>query len=49
MQIYKELRKNQVAILKKAGSDTLYTRKVFAAVCVLASSEAGRSVWRTRQ
>jgi hypothetical protein len=44
MQVYRELRKNQAAILKKAGSDTLYTKKVFAAVCVLASSEGDRIV-----
>ena len=44
MQIYKGLRKNQAAILKEAGSDTLYTRRVFADVCVVASSEADRIV-----
>jgi len=44
MQIYKALRKNQAAILKKAGTDTLYTRRVFTDVCVLASSEADRIV-----
>jgi len=44
MQIYRELRKNQAAILKKAGSDTLYTRKAFVAVCVLASSEADKII-----
>jgi hypothetical protein len=44
MQIYRALRKNQAAILKKAGTDTLYTRRVFADVCVLASSEADRIV-----
>jgi hypothetical protein len=44
MQIYRRLRKNQAAILKKAGSDTLYTRRIFADVCVLASSEADRVV-----
>jgi hypothetical protein len=44
MEIYKELRKNQAAILKESGSDTLYTRRVFADVCVVASSEADRIV-----
>ncbi len=44
MQIYRALRKNQAAILKKTGSDTLYTRGVFADICVLASSEADRIV-----
>lgn len=31
MQIYRGLRKNQAAILKEAGSKTLYTKRVFAA------------------
>ncbi len=44
MQIYRGLRKNQAAILKGAGSDTLYTRRVFADICVVASSEADRIV-----
>jgi hypothetical protein len=44
MQIYKGLRKKQAAILKKSGSDTLFTRRVFADVCVAASSEADRIV-----
>ena len=44
MQIYRGLRKNQEAILKKSGSDTLFTRRVFADVCVVASSEADRIV-----
>jgi hypothetical protein len=44
MQIYKGLRKKQAAILKEAGSDTLYTRRVFVDVCVAASSEADRTV-----
>src|SRR5580704_14420428 len=44
LQIYRALRKNQAAILKKTGSDTLYTRRVFADVCVLASSEEDRIV-----
>jgi hypothetical protein len=35
MQIYKGLRKKQAAILKEAGSDTLYTRRVFVDVCWL--------------
>src|SRR5260370_2693634 len=38
MQIYRRLRKNQAAILKDAGSDTRSTRRVFANVCVEASS-----------
>jgi len=41
MEIYRELRKKQAATLKKAGSDTLYTGRVFADICV-AASEAGR-------
>ena len=44
MQVYRELRRNQAAILSASGSDTLYTRKVFADVCVVASSEADRIV-----
>ena len=44
MQVYRELRRNQAAILSAAGSDTLYTRRVFADVCVVASSEAYRIV-----
>ena len=44
MQIYRGLRKNQAAILKGAGSDTLYTRRAFADICVVASSEADRIV-----
>lgn len=43
-QIYKKLRKSQPAILKRAGSGTLYTRKVFGEICVAASTEAGRVV-----
>jgi len=44
MQIYRVLRKNQAAILKAAGSGTLYTRRVFTDLCVAASSEADRVV-----
>ena len=44
MQIYKALRKNQAVIVKESGSDTLYTRRVFTDVCVVASSEADRIV-----
>jgi hypothetical protein len=44
MQIYKDLRKKQAVILKKAGSKTLYTGRVFADFCVAASSEAERTV-----
>jgi hypothetical protein len=44
MQIYKGLRRNQADILKEAGSNTLYSRRVFAGVCVVASSEADRIV-----
>lgn len=44
MTIYRRLRKNQAAILEAAGSDTLYSRRVFLDVCVLASSEADRIV-----
>jgi hypothetical protein len=43
-QIYKGLRRNQTDILKEAGSNTLYTKRVFAGVCVVASSEADRIV-----
>jgi hypothetical protein len=43
-QIYRGLRKNQAAILKEAGSNTLYTRRVFIDLCVVASSEADRIV-----
>ena len=44
LRIYRRLRKNQPAILKRAGSGTLYTRRVFGDVCVAASTEAGRVV-----
>jgi hypothetical protein len=44
MQIYRELRKNQAAILKEAGSDTPYTKRVFTDFCMVASSEAERIV-----
>lgn len=44
MRIYKGLRKNQAAILKEAGSKTLYTKRVFTDLCVMASSEADRIV-----
>jgi hypothetical protein len=44
MQIYRGIRRNQATILKEAGSDTLYTKRVFADVCVVASSEADRTV-----
>lgn len=44
LQIYRRLRKSQPAILKRAGSGTLYTRRVFGDVCVAASTEAGRAV-----
>lgn len=44
LQIYIRLRKSQPAILKKAGSSTLYTRRVFGDVCVAASTEAGQVV-----
>jgi hypothetical protein len=44
MQIYRGLRKNQAAILREAGSDTLYTKRVFVDACVVASSEADRIV-----
>jgi hypothetical protein len=43
-QSYKGLRRNQTDILKEAGSNTLYTKRVFAGVCVVASSEADRIV-----
>ncbi len=44
MQIYKGLRRKQADILNEAGSDTIYSRRVFAGVCVVASSEADRIV-----
>jgi len=44
MQIYRVLRKKQAAILRDAGSHSLYTRTVFTDVCLAASSEAGRIV-----
>lgn len=44
MQVYKGLRRKQADILSEAGSDALYTRRVFAGVCVVASSEADRIV-----
>jgi hypothetical protein len=44
LQIYRRLRKSQPAILKRAGSGTLYTKRVFGDVCVAASTEAGRVV-----
>ena len=44
MQIYRGVRKNEAAILKKAGSDTRYTRRVFTDLCVAASSEADHIV-----
>ena len=44
MRIYRGVRKNQAAILKEAGSGTLYTRRVFVDLCVAASSEADRVV-----
>jgi len=44
MQIYRGLRKNQVAILREAGSNTLYAKRVFTDFCVVASSEADRIV-----
>jgi len=43
-RIYTVLRKSQSAILKQAGSNTLYTKRVFGDVCVVASSEADRIV-----
>jgi hypothetical protein len=44
MQIYRVLRKNQAAILREAGSHTLYTKRVFADLCVAASERSGRAV-----
>ena len=44
MQIYRILRKKQAAILRDAGSSTLYARTVFGDICVVASSEAERVV-----
>jgi len=44
MQIYRALRKNQAAILREAGSNTLYSKRVFTDFCVVASSEADRIV-----
>lgn len=39
-RIYRALRRDQAAILNKAGSSTLYAKRVFADLCVLALSEA---------
>lgn len=44
MRIYKALRKDQPAILKKSGSKTVFTRKVFSDLVVGAISEAERIV-----
>ncbi len=44
MQIYRVLRKDQPSILKKSGSKTLYTKRVFADVCFVAFAEAERIV-----
>jgi len=44
MRIHRGVRKNQAAILKASGSETLYTRRVFTDLCVAASSEADRIV-----
>ena len=44
LQIYRRLRKSQSAILRRAGSGTLYTKRVFGDVCVAASTEASRVV-----
>ena len=42
MQIYRRLRREQAEILKRAGSETLYTRTAFQEACVAASDEANR-------
>lgn len=44
MKIYRVLRKSQPSILKKAGSETLYEKRVFVDVCFVASAEAERIV-----
>jgi hypothetical protein len=44
MRIYRVLRKDQPLILKKAGSTTLYTKRVFVDVCFEASEEAEQIV-----
>jgi hypothetical protein len=44
MQIYRGLRRNQGAILRAVGTNTLYTKRVFTDLCVVASSEADRIV-----
>lgn len=44
MRIYRGLRKSQPKVLKKAGSRTLYTKRVFSDVCVVAISEAEKIV-----
>src|SRR5579859_3675542 len=41
-RIYQALRRDQPSILKKAGSKTLYGKRVFVDVCVAASTEADR-------
>lgn len=40
MQIYRALRKKQSSLLRDAGSNTLFARRVFVDVCLAASSEA---------
>lgn len=44
MEIYRSLRRKQPAILKEAGTQDPFTKRVFADICVAASAEAGRVV-----
>jgi len=44
MQIYRNLRRKQPAILKEAGTEDPFTKRVFVDICVAASAEADRVV-----
>ena len=44
MQIYRSLRRKQPAILKEAGTEDSFTKRVFVDICVAASAEADRVV-----
>ena len=44
MQIYRSLRRKQPAILKEAGTQDPFTKRVFVDICVAASAEADQVV-----
>ncbi|GAC1630479.1 MAG: hypothetical protein NVS9B14_01160 [Candidatus Acidiferrum sp.] len=44
LRIYRALRRDQPSILKKAGSKTLYNKRVFVDICVAANTEADRAL-----